>query len=248
MAGKHLEGGHLRKFRNIRARPGSDSSRILAAPPKPGTANREGRRPGSNDTSRRAQSTADGFVLDSVRCSVGSERMASAVSGFAAANVAAVIYEFERLRAWLGGAYGAWNLNLRDRAGNDTVNTSNRMPPTVIAGIGDETTEPKSHGNSGALKFVDDRCVSDCFAQSQVIGLRSVFTQPRIGPQPRLNPGQTTLSQEVRPMKCRDRTDPMGSLNLSTTQSISGRVGSWCSGTDGLGRKSSQLPNKEDSS
>ena len=135
--------------------------------------------------------------------------MASAVLGFAAANVAAVIYEFERLRTRLGGAYGAWNLNRRDRDGNDTVNTSDRMPPTAIAGIGDQTTEPKSHGNSGTLKFVDDRCVSDCVAQSRVIGLRSVFTQPRNGPQPRLNPGHTTPSQEARPVKCRDRIDPM---------------------------------------
>ena len=217
---------------------------LPAAPPKRRTANGEERTQGSIDHFLSAYSTANGFVPDSVPYLVKGERMASAVLGLAVGNHAAMRYIPERLQTRAGGANGAWYLNSHDRAGeNDTVTPSGHvlhMPPTVVAGIGGATTELKSHGNSSALKVAADRCVNDGVAQSKVVGLRSVFTQPCIWPQPRLNPRHTTLSRESRlsrnavtgPMQCGVRT--------SATQSTSDCVGSRCNVTAESRRMSSQ--------
>lgn len=217
---------------------------LPAAPPKRRTANGEERTQGSIDHFLSAYSTAKGFVADSVPYLVEGERMVSVAIGLAAGNLAAMRYVPERLQTRAGGANGAWNLNLHDRAGeNDTVIPSDHilhMPPTVVAGIGGATTELKSHGNSGALKVAADRCVNDGVAQSKVVGVRSVFTPPWIWPRPRLNPRHTTLSRESRlsrnavagPIQC--------GVQTYATQSTSDCVGSRCKVTDESRRMSSQ--------
>lgn len=113
---------------------------LPAAPPKRRTANGEERTEGSIDHFPGAYSTADGFVADSVPYLVEGERMASVAIGLAAGNLAAMRYVPERLQTRVGGANGAWNLNLHDRAGeNDMVTPSDHILhilPTVVAGIG----------------------------------------------------------------------------------------------------------------